>query len=419
MRSETLAPALISASTKAARILPGARPSAGERLIEKVLGRIRNGRLTVVFPDGRSVILGMDPDGIEATMIIRDRKLMKRLILAGSLGFAEGFVEQEWDSPDLPVLLDLLCSNMDHINSSTATHWIIALARKIGHRLNANSRSGSRRNIAFHYDLGNDFYSQWLDPTMTYSSALFEKADMSLKEAQQAKYRRIARLLNIQPGEHVLEIGCGWGGFAELAAREFGAHVTGVTLSREQHDYARARMERAGLADRVDIRFEDYRDVRGTFDHIASIEMFEAVGEEHWPTYFSTVRDRLKPGGRAALQIITIDPANFDYYRSNPDFIQSYIFPGGMLPTPDILKGEVKKAGLAHDAAFTFGQDYARTLRIWREDFLRAWPDVERIGFDDRFRRLWLYYLAYCEAGFRNDRIDVGHYLISRPVNKD
>lgn len=416
MKSQFLTQPLVGVSASATRLLPATRPSTLERLIARVLGRIRNGRLRVTFPDGRVLDCGQGKEGIEAEMIILSPRLARRVLLGGSLGFAEGYVEGEWDSPDLVRLLDLLCSNMDAINGNLATHWLVSLARKIGHRMNANSRAGSRRNIAFHYDLGNDFYSRWLDPTMTYSAAVFERDDMTLTDAQEAKNRRLARALRLKAGDRVLEIGCGWGGFAELAAREFGAHVTAITLSREQHDYARARVTRAGLEDKVEIRFEDYRDVRGEFDAIASIEMFEAVGEEHWPTYFDVVRDRLKPGGRAGLQIITINERLFDYYRSTPDFIQSYIFPGGMLPSPEVLGQKVSAAGLEEAGSFTFGRDYARTLHHWREDFLANWREIESIGFDERFRRLWLYYLTYCEAGFLNGRIDVGHYILKRPV---
>ncbi|RMF08849.1 MAG: class I SAM-dependent methyltransferase, partial [Alphaproteobacteria bacterium] len=349
-----------------------------------------------------------------AEIVIHKPRLLRRLLLGGSIAFAEGYADADWDSPDLSALLTLLGSNIDHINNQSGGHWMVALVRRLGHWRNRNTRRGSRRNIAFHYDLGNDFYSHWLDPSLTYSAALFTRPDMTLTEAQMAKYRRLASALDLSPGQRLLEIGCGWGGFAELVARDYGCHVTAVTLSREQYDYARHRIQQAGLEDKVDIRLQDYRDVEGRFDRVASIEMFEAVGEEHWPTYFEALHNRLAPGGRAGLQIITIDHAHFDYYRRNPDFIQSYIFPGGMLPSTRVLGEMLDQFGLILCDAMTFGPDYARTLGHWREAFENNWPKIEACGFDQRFRRLWRYYLAYCEAGFTTGRIDVGQYVIRR-----
>lgn len=416
MRSQSLSLPLIEASAKAVRAFPSVTERAGERMVEHVLSRINGGRVKVTFPSGRAITCGNGGADRVPDITIRDPRLYRRLLTGGSLGFAEGFIDGEWDSADLPALLRLLAGSIGQIDSHFTTHWLVALGRKFVHRRNANTRNGSRRNIAFHYDLGNDFYGAWLDPSMTYSAALFENPDMDLEAAQAAKYHRLARALDLQPGHRVLEIGCGWGGFAEIAARDYGCHVTAITLSREQHAYAIDRISKAGLSHRVDIRLQDYRDTDGQFDRIASIEMFEAVGEEHWGTYFDVVRDRLRPGGRAGLQVITIDQGSFDDYRGNPDFIQSYIFPGGMLPSPEVLQSRIGDAGLALDHAFTFGADYARTLARWRDHFTARWADVEAFGFDERFRRLWLYYLAYCEAGFTTGRIDVGHYLIDRPL---
>ena len=281
-------------------------------------------------------------------------------------------------------------------------------------RCAATRKTGSARNIAYHYDLGNAFYAEWLDPGMTYSSAMFADAGDDLETAQRRKNRSVAELLELAPGHELLEIGCGWGGFAEYAAGERGAKVTGLTISHEQHDYATARLARAGLAGRAEIRLQDYRDVAGTFDRIASIEMIEAVGEKHWPTYFARLRSLLRPGGIAVLQAITIADHRFESYRRCPDFIQRYIFPGGMLPSPSVMRQAAARAGLAFVEGPRFAQSYARTLALWQERFQSAWPRIAAPGFDRRFKRMWEYYLAYCEAGFRSGNLDVGHYRLER-----
>jgi cyclopropane-fatty-acyl-phospholipid synthase len=275
------------------------------------------------------------------------------------------------------------------------------------HLFNRNDRKGSRKNIHAHYDLGNSFYSHWLDPSMTYSSAIFERPGQPLKDAQNAKYAALAQTLTLEPRHHVLEIGCGWGGFAEFAAKEIGARVTAVTISPSQHDFARKRLFDLGLAEKADIQLIDYRDVQGRFDRVASIEMFEAVGEAYWPTYFSKVHDVLAPGGRAGLQIITIRDELFEHYRNQTDFIQRYIFPGGMLPSETRLKAETARAGLDWRDVRRFGQNYADTLAEWGRRFEGAWDDITKLGFDERFRRLWRFYLSYCEAGFRTERTNV------------
>jgi cyclopropane-fatty-acyl-phospholipid synthase len=277
-----------------------------------------------------------------------------------------------------------------------------------------NTKALAPENISYHYDLGNAFYEQWLDESMTYSSALFARPELSLAEAQREKYRRIAASINLNSNDRVLEIGCGWGGFLEYAAGEIGCRVTGITLSGEQAKFARARIERAGLTARADIRLEDYRDVAGVYDKIVSIEMFEAVGEEYWPAFFDTIRERLAPGGRAALQVITISEHLFERYRRRIDFIQRYIFPGGVLPSSEALGAAIATADLCLEDSFFFGESYAATLRFWDEAFRKAWPEIARLGFDDRFFRMWTYYLAYCEAGFRMNLVDVGQFVIAR-----
>lgn len=367
------------------------------------------GRLTVVLPDGAChQFVGAQP-GHAAVIRILDRGFAGRVLLNGDIGFAEGYMAGQWDTPDLPVLLETLVNNYDHIRKLFDGVPLMTWVNAISHRLNRNSRRGSRRNIHAHYDLGNAFYEAWLDPSMTYSSALCAAPGQSLEAAQQTKYAALADMLDLRPGHQVLEIGCGWGGFVEYAARQRGALVTGVTISREQHDYARRRLFAAGLAERTEIRLLDYRDVEGQFDRVASIEMFEAVGREYWPTYFRKVRDVLKPGERAGLQIITIRDDLFDEYDARTDFIQKYVFPGGSLPSEARLAPELARAGLRPSAITRFGQDYARTLAEWAGRFEAAWPAIARAqtGFDARFHRLWTFYLAYCEAGFRSGRTDV------------
>lgn len=376
------------------------------------------GRLTLVLPDGTNRQLSGRSPGHAAVLVIRDPRFAARVLRGGDIGFAEGYMAGEWDTPDLAVLLETLVNNYDHIRRLFDGNPLMNAVNWVGHRLNRNSRRGSQRNIHAHYDLGNAFYAAWLDPSMTYSSARFERPDQSLQEAQQAKYAALARLMDLKPGHRVLEIGCGWGGFAEFAAREVGALVTGVTISREQHDYARRRMFEAGLAERADIRLLDYRDVQGRFDRVASIEMFEAVGREYWPTYFQKIHDVLEPGGRAGLQVITIQNSLFEEYDARTDFIQKYVFPGGSLPSEDRMAPVIEKAGLKQMAVDRFGLDYADTLAEWTRRFDAAWLDIrsKSEAFDSRFHRLWRFYLAYCEAGFRSGRTDVIQVALDRGV---
>ena len=383
-----------------------------EWLIRRWLNQIQTGCLAVEFPSGARETFAGAAHGPRAVLKINNRHLVTRLILSGDMGFAEGYMSGDWDTPDLAALLMLGALNSGCLSGAYRPSLMKRLINKLHHAQRANTRKGSRRNIAVHYDLGNDFFGFWLDDTMSYSSALFAAQDEDIVVAQRRKYLRLAQQLDLRPGDRVLEIGCGWGGFAEIAAAEFGCHVVGVTLSAEQAAFAQDRMVRAGLKAKVDIRIQDYRDVEGQFDKIVSIEMFEAVGEKFWPTYLEILKARLKPGGKAALQIITIDDAQFENYRSNPDFVQRYIFPGGMLPGKRMLAGAVSVAGLNVCDTFFFGPSYAETLRRWDQGFQHNWPGIEQLGFDDRFFRMWLYYLAYCEVGFELGHIDVGHFLI-------
>ena len=365
------------------------------------------GDVTFVTPDGRALRLRSETGGPSAIIRIRNFRFIRRALMAGDIGFAEAYAAGEWETPDLTAVLSVFSLNFQNLTHVTEGNPLVGVLNFLGHVLKANSRKGSRRNIHAHYDLGNAFYSRWLDPSMTYSSARYQNGADSLEAAQKEKYGALAHRMSLSADHHVLEIGCGWGGFAEFAAGEIGARVTGITISKEQHDFARRRMFEAGLAERADIQLIDYRDVTGEFDRVASIEMFEAVGEKYWPTYFQTVHDRLKPDGRAGLQIITIQDDLFEGYRRRADFIQRYIFPGGMLISESRLRKETERAGLSWSEPDRFGLDYAATLAIWKQRFGSAWDEIRRLGFDERFRSIWDFYLSYCEAGFRTGRTDV------------
>jgi len=365
------------------------------------------GALDVELPGGRKLDITGPQPGPRAALIVKDYRFMRRCLSSGAIGFAEGFMAGEWDTPDLPALLEVFSLNFDRLARLVEGNPVMRAINRFAHMSHKNTRKGSRHNIHAHYDLGNAFYGQWLDKSMTYSSALFASPSQPLHEAQEAKYAALAQGIGLEQGHSVLEIGCGWGGFAEFAAAKVGAKVTGITISKAQYEFARQRLFDQGLAERAEIKLIDYRDVQGGFDRIASIEMFEAVGQEYWPTYFRKVHDLLAHGGRAGLQIITIQDSLFDDYSKSADFIQKYIFPGGMLPSEARLRQEIGKAGLNWQQVSRFGQDYARTLNQWADRFLEAWTAIQPLGFDERFRRLWLFYLGYCEAGFRTGRTDV------------
>jgi cyclopropane-fatty-acyl-phospholipid synthase len=380
----------------------------------KIAARLHCGELTVTLPDGRLLLFKGAEPGPQAQIDVHDFGFASRLSDGGDLGFAEAYLRREWDTPDLAKFLELFAANYPVVQTLLAGKPLVRLWQMFQHFRRRNTKSQARRNIHAHYDLGNSFYGAWLDKTMTYSSAIFAAGETDLAAAQTRKYRALAEQTGIKPGDHVLEIGCGWGGFAEYAAREIGCKVTGLTISREQFDFAQERIQSAGLQDRVSFKLQDYRDEKGTYDRIASIEMFEAVGEAFWPAYFGQLRDRLRPGGTAGLQVITIRDESFKVYRSELDFIRAYIFPGGMLPTPTIMKSLGQKYGvpLAHERVF--GLDYATTLASWRDRFRAAWPQIMPLGFDERFRRMWEYYLAYCEAGFRTGNIDVRQMVFAK-----
>jgi cyclopropane-fatty-acyl-phospholipid synthase len=390
-----------------ARAAPSIKMPFLMRQLNRLLSQVAFGSITVVLPNGETLRRQAPNSGPSAKIVIRRWRAIWRLMTGGELAFADAFIAGDWWTPNLVAFLEFGARNdtamQDAISGSLAQRLLVRLR----HWRNSNTRRGSRRNIAAHYDLGNAFYELWLDRGMQYSSALFTAKDQPLEAAQNAKLDRVLQLLDIAGGERVLEIGCGWGALMERLTPH--CDVTGVTLSTEQLAFTRGRI--AGSA-KAEARLQDYRDITDTFDRIVSIEMIEAVGERYWPIYFEKLKSALKPDGTVLLQAITIDETRFEKYRQQPDFIQRYIFPGGVLPTVDIIRHQAQRAGLELTAHEPFGESYARTLAVWRDRFLEAWPEIKRLGFDDRFKRMWDYYLCYCEAGFRNGAIDVGFYQL-------
>ena len=403
--------------------LPAGAPAAA-RMVLGLLRRLQVGTLDLQLPDGSTARFGQTGESgqnaLRAALRLHDWGVCAAVLKSGDIGFAEGYIDGHWSTPDLTALLKLFIANRELIEGAIYGHWWGRLAYRIRHLLNRNSKANSRKDIQAHYDLGNAFYRLWLDSTMSYSSAWFE-GDLGkpMVEAQRAKVKRALNEAGVVAdgrSRRVLEIGCGWGGLAEIAASEHGAHVTGVTLSTEQLAWARERMDNASLADRADLRLQDYRDIRDEpFDAIVSIEMFEAVGREYWPGYFATLNRCLKPGGQACIQTITIHDDLFDRYVKSTDFIQQYIFPGGMLPCDRAFREEARKAGLEVVNALAFGPDYAETLRRWRTDFHAHLHQVQGLGFDQRFQHIWEFYLSYCEAAFDMGNTDVVQYTLRKP----
>jgi cyclopropane-fatty-acyl-phospholipid synthase len=387
------------------------------RFLLAILSNLHCGRLTLTLPDGSQHQFSGAMSGPVSDLTIRTESALRRLLHDGKMGFCEAFMDGEASSQSLPTLIELAVLHDKYLENALKTNIFRQAGLRLFHMLRRNNKLGSAKNIAHHYDIGNSFYEAWLDPTMTYSSAVFDSETDDLTTAQLNKYKRLAELADIQPGDRVLEIGCGWGGFAKFVSQHIGAHVTGITISQAQLAYAEASLAEAGLQNKVDLKLMDYRDLQGRFDKIVSIEMFEAVGQAYWPVYFDTISRMLKSGGRAVIQSITINHDAFQSYRDQPDFIQRYIFPGGMLPSMPMLQTPVTQAGLELVAENGYASDYARTLQEWRARFLASWPSLAGDKFDNRFRRMWELYLAYCEGGFRAGMIDVKQILLMHKSN--
>ena len=399
----------------------GGLPKTLARAFLTRLGRhVEYGQLQIEMPSGETIQCAGTQAGPAARLSLHRWRAVRRLLAGGDIGFAESYMDGDWSTPDLTALIELAARNHETMIPAMGGSWLARMAYRLAHLRRGNTRAGSRRNIPAHYDLGNAFYAEWLDPGMTYSSALYETPDTTLEQAQTAKQDLAMAALDLAGGETVLEIGCGWGGLAERLAREHGCHVTGLTLSPAQLDLARARFPGGSASTpphgSVELLRRDYRDMDGTFDRVVSIEMLEAVGREYWPAYFAAVRDRLRPGGIAALQVITMAEDRYAAYERGADFIQRHIFPGGMLPSDEAMREQTAAAGLVLDSTRSFGASYARTLADWRVRFLDAWPRLAAMGFNERFKRKWDYYLCYCEAGFRAEALDVRLYRLTRPA---
>ena len=375
---------------------------------------MKRGRIDIILPDGRHFRADGAEPGYVAEVHVHNTDVFARTVREGDLGFCESYMDGWWSTPDLMAFMDLMHDDMEHIYDGFPGQFLVRFYERMRFWLQNNSKKQARKNISYHYDLGNEFYGLWLDDTMTYSSAKFVTGQESMEAGQIEKYKSMVDQMGVQPGDHVLEIGCGWGGFAEYAAKERGLRVTGLTISQAQHDYAVARMQKAGLSDKVTIKMQDYRDEKGIYDGIASIEMFEAVGEKYWPVYFEPLHDRLKPGKNATLQIITVEHRRWHVYKRGVDFIQKYIFPGGMLPSPVVLRQEIEKAGLHVAQSIEFGESYSQTLRRWHDTFNARWDQVQALGFDDRFRRMWNFYLTSCAGTFHSGNCDVTQITVTR-----
>ena len=382
-----------------------------------VIRTLKRGRVDIILPDGRHFRAEGQEPGYVAELHVHNADLFARTVREGDLGFCEAYMDGWWSTPDLMAFMDLIHDDADQIYDGFPGKALVQAYERLRFWLQSNTKRQAKKNISYHYDLGNDFYGLWLDETMTYSSAKFETGQESLEKAQTQKYASMIDQMGAQPGDHILEIGCGWGGFAEYAAKERGMQVTCLTISEEQYKYAVERIEKAGLSDRVTFKLQDYRDETGMYDGIASIEMFEAVGEKYWPVYFETVRERLRPGKTATLQIITVADKRWHIYKRGVDFIQKYIFPGGMLPSPSVLRAEVERAGLRVVRSIEFGQSYSQTLRRWYDSFNEKWDLVAAHGFDERFRRMWNFYLTSCAGTFQSGNCDVTQITISRPAD--
>lgn len=384
------------------------------QLFLKIMEKIQIGHFVLIFPDGAKREFHGKTPGRTGELILKDYQAISKILSSSDIGLAEAYRDGMLDSPDMTSLLLLCIENQNALEAVFKGNFFGMIYYRIKHLFSRNTRKGSKKNIEAHYDLGNSFYKLWLDPTMTYSSAIFKNKDDSLEQAQKNKYQRIIDTINPKDSDHILEVGCGWGGFATMAAKQTGCKVTCLTLSQEQFAYATELVRAQGLDHLITIKICDYRDEKGLYDHIVSIEMIEAVGEEYWPQYFSMIEDRLKPNGMAMLQSIYIVDDLFENYRNSTDFIQQYIFPGGMVLAPSVFEKYSVKNNLAIKDVFKFGPDYAQTLNLWRAEFKKKYAQVKQIGFDDHFLKIWDFYYIYCEAGFLSRRIDVAQIVLQK-----
>ena len=389
------------------------KPTFWQKTLESMLENLSLGEIKITFPNKEKKIFTGKKKGPVANIEFLTDRAIKNTILGGSLGFCESVISGEIISTEIHKIIEIGGYQESGLNTSGRGYYLSKLINKVFHFLNRNSITGSKKNIAAHYDLGNNFYKLWLDKSMTYSSAFFDGEKISLEKAQEKKYLKISEIAELQKKNKVLEIGCGWGGFAEFSAKHYNSIITAITISKQQFEYARNRVMEAGLNTEVDIKLIDYRKIKGKFDRIISIEMLEAVGEKYWPIYFRQIRKLLNYNGKAAIQVITIDDRYFENYKKFPDFIQKYIFPGGMLPSIPALEKPIKDSGLKIEKIESFGKDYASTLSIWRKHFNRAWPEISKLGFDKKFYRIWNLYFSYCEGGFRSGSIDVKQIKLS------
>lgn len=379
-----------------------------------VLSQAKYGSIEVFYKNELVFSYNGELEGPRAMVTLVNKKCLDDFFLKGDLGWAESYIEKNWESSNLSDFLEWGAKNFHEFSKYIRGKWFIILYLRIKHYLNKNSRSGSKKNISFHYDLGNSFYEKWLDKSMTYSSAMFEKQTDDLFKAQINKYSNLAKITNIRNKDKVLEIGCGWGGFSSYLAKNFSADVTAITISKKQYEKVKEKVFKDKLADKVKVQLIDYREIKGQYDKIVSIEMFEAVGERYWSKYFEILKNNLKNNGSIGLQTITIEDKFFKKYRKFPDFIQTYIFPGGMLPSVEEMTKILKSNGLFIKEQKMFGNDYARTLKLWSRSFEGSWEKIKKEGFNETFRRMWRYYLGYCEGGFKSGNINVGQFLIKK-----
>ena len=385
-----------------------------EVIAQKFFSKLYNGELSVTFPSGQIMQFYGTELGQKADLKINNYKFITKILKRKSLGFAESYIDGDFSSSNLTNLLMLSFKNENYFLKNLKTNIFFNVYSKFKHFLNENTKVQSKKNIEHHYDLGNSFYDKWLDKSMTYSSAFFEKEDQNLFDAQLNKYHKISKALNLNENSKVLEIGCGWGGFSTYVAKNFKSKIDAITISKAQFEYASKVIQKEGLGEKVSIKFKDYREIDNKYSNIASIEMFEAVGKKYWEKYFDIVKSSLANSGKAALQIITIDESRSFKYQNQPDFIQQYIFPGGMLPTKQELKIINHTVGLDLREIKSFGLSYAKTLKLWNNQFQHSWQELVKLGFNNRFKRMWEFYLSYCETGFLSESTDVSHFLIGR-----